>query len=246
MGEIFSSQYIWTPQTTLPMRIKILLLVLLVSVAGNLKLLYNHFGDRFSKFISNKGPEKSHMKSLYNRQEIFAVLPVDTNSIVFLGDSQVQYFSLDEFFKDPNIKNRGIGGDKTSQVINRLTQVTAGAPKKIFLELGVNDFINGISVDSCFTNMRAILTTIRQQSPSTKIYLQSVLPSYPVMGKIKDLNALCEAYCSTNNIVYIDLFDSFYNESVGLKTEYNCGDGLHLNGRGYQKWKDLIAGYVKE
>ena len=61
-------------------------------------------------------------------------------------------------------------------VYDRLDAVVNGAPAKIFLLIGINDVDRGASADTIVERIGMIVDKIRKDSPSTKIYLQSVLP----------------------------------------------------------------------
>jgi lysophospholipase L1-like esterase len=196
---------------------------------------------------------KTELTHRYNRHKIYDLFPTDSNSIVFLGDSQTEFFDLPEFFNNKNIINRGIARDRTSQILDRLNQITKGHPKKIFLQVGINDLslnkeanINStISVEKSFANIKQILNQIHQESPSTKIYYQNTFPFSYVIDEVKELNNKTASLCKENKIIFIDLFTDFLEEN-NLKHEYDCGDGLHLNGKGYSKWRDIIKKYVEE
>ena len=79
-------------------------------------------------------------------------------------------------FKDLKIKNRGIQGDRTDGVLKRLPEVVSSSPRKIFLMIGYNDLSEGIKIETIVLNYEKILQTIKSKSPSTQIYIQSVLP----------------------------------------------------------------------
>ena len=106
-----------------------------------------------------KADNKKNLKIKYwlNRQELFEVLPKDSNSIIFLGNSLTQNFELVELFKNINIKNRGINGDIIVGVLNRLKPIIQTQPKKIFIEIGINDHGAGISKDSVIINYKELL-----------------------------------------------------------------------------------------
>lgn len=181
----------------------------------------------------------------------FKVLPpVDTKSIVFLGNSLTQNFDVIEFYQNLNIKNRGIGGDITPGVLSRLNGIIKGQPKKIFIEIGINDLLHNISVDSVTNNIKNISDSIHLKSPKTIIYIQSLLPcnwniyntDTNVLPSILKLNENIKLICK-DKFRYINLYDTFQSNNK-LATNYDCGDHLHLNGLGYLKWKELIDKYV--
>ena len=73
------------------------------------------------------------------RKSVFEIVPTRTNEILFLGDSITDYCEWQELFGMANIKNRGIDGDTIIGVIDRLDEIVASSPKKIFLMIGIND-----------------------------------------------------------------------------------------------------------
>lgn len=170
-----------------------------------------------------------------------------------LGDSHIQGFEWAEAFPTVNIKNRGIGGDISKGLLARLDEVLDSKPLKVFIQIGVNDIVNGYDPDSIITNYQKIIEHVQRDSPKTGIYAHSILPtdlSLPrsnesSMVRIRNLNNALYTLCQESGAVYIDLFQSF-ELSGGLNESYDLGDGLHLNRNGYLKWCALIEQYVLE
>ncbi len=199
--------------------------------------------------------ESKHSTYYMQRKTLFEKLPNSLHDIIFLGDSITDGGEWVELFGDPRMKNRGISGDVTWGVLDRLTEVTEGKPDKIFLMIGVNDLARGKGVEEIVANHEKIVERIRRETPFTQLYLQSVLPVNPVFGKFKkhtdkteqimainkQLKALAE---KTPKTTYIDLFPHFATEDNLFNPKYT-NDGLHLTGDGYMLWKSLIEEYVK-
>lgn len=186
-----------------------------------------------------------HGNRNFPRAEVFSKLPPNTGEIIFLGDSLTDHFEVSELFKDAGIINRGIAGNTTSDIIERLAEVTSRKPSKVFMMIGVNDFTYGVKVDQILENYRQIIQSIKKESPHTKIYFQTILPYRVRDKKIQRINPRLEALCKSELIFYIDLYSAF-EQGGALHKKYDCGDGLHLNGAGYLLWRDLISSYVKE
>ena len=68
----------------------------------------------------------------------FEHLEIQAGDVVFLGDSITEGGAWDELFPGVPVRNRGIGGDTTSGVLDRLDQITRGRPAKVFLKIGTN------------------------------------------------------------------------------------------------------------
>ena len=58
------------------------------------------------------------------RRDMFRMLPVNNQSIVFLGNSITQGNEWSETFaNDPRVINRGISGNTTAEVINNIKHI---------------------------------------------------------------------------------------------------------------------------
>ena len=71
----------------------------------------------------------------------FRSYPNSKKDIVFLGNSITDYGEWTELLQLPEAKNRGISGDITFGILERLDEVTEGSPAKIFSKpVGNNNF----------------------------------------------------------------------------------------------------------
>jgi len=170
-----------------------------------------------------------------------------------VGNSITDVGEWSELFSDNHIKNRGISGDINAGVLNRIDEISDRKPSKVFLLIGINDLSRNISTDSIFKNITKIASYLKQESPSTKLYVQSILPVNDFYKKfeshtrkeeqIKQLNTDLKQNATTYHYTYIDLHSSFCDEDGKLIKEFT-NDGLHLKGDGYLKWKHLVYPYV--
>ena len=189
----------------------------------------------------------------YQKATQYELLPNDENEIIFLGDSITDMGEWSELLGNPKVKNRGISGDKTSGVIDRLDEIVESNPEKIFIMIGVNDLSLNITPDSLIKNYETILNYIQNESPSTKVYVQSILPVNNKFDKfanhvskgeeIKSSNQMLAELADELNITFINLYPHFLNEENQLDEKYT-NDGLHLMGEGYILWKNLIKDYL--
>ena len=100
--------------------------------------------------------EQKHSTFYYQRATLFEVLPTSKSDIVFLGNSITNGGEWAELLGNPHAKNRGISGDTTQGVLDRLSTVIKGKPAKIFLLIGTNDFARGKSMDEIVKNVEKI------------------------------------------------------------------------------------------
>ena len=198
-------------------------------------------------YILKPYPQNNETQYFLGRDAIFEALPIDTNDIVFLGNSLTQNFILSEFFNNPEIKNRGVSGDNISGVLNRLHPVVLGKPAKVFLMLGVNDLGHGKSVSETISKYKEILESLKKND-QTEIFIQSALPVSAecpygdINDKIEQLNQCLQNLSMEFNVVYIDLHQEFILENE-LNPNYHI-DGIHLNAEGYILWKKIIFNYL--
>lgn len=186
-------------------------------------------------------------KNYYHKKSVYEVLPHHQGKIIFLGNSITEQGRWRELFENNNIINRGIGGDRTDGILYRLNEITDSKPSKVFLLIGTNDLSYGRSIEYIIRKTQQIVKSIKAESPNTKIYLQSVLPTYDrkerPIDKIKAINEGYQKIALEEEITYIDLFTYFIDYLGNMDMKYSL-DGLHLNGIGYLKWKEIIESKV--
>lgn len=198
--------------------------------------------------------------STYYRQKVslFRSLPTHNNSIIFLGNSITDGGEWAELFNnDARIINRGISGDITAGVLNRLDEVVQRRPAKVFLLIGTNDLARGISTDSILKNIYLIAGIIHQQSPHTKLYIQSLTPVNAYYGKFPSHTGNSDKIKTINRSLadnaghkdypytYLNIHDLFTDQAGFLDTGLT-NDGLHLEGAAYQRWKHFLYPYLQD
>jgi lysophospholipase L1-like esterase len=153
--------------------------------------------------------------------------------------------------------NAGMGGATTDNIISGLSAVTISKPQKIFLMIGINDFLaHDRNVSYILTNYETILNQIRSESPDTVVYIESVLPINTLFtskstikmpantsSKIVTLNDKLKSLARGDKIIFINLYPSFCGSDNQLYIKYTV-DGFHLDPAGYAVWKNLISQYV--
>lgn len=183
--------------------------------------------------------------------EQFKSYPHSTSDIVFLGNSITANVEWRELLDMPNIKNRGISGDISFGVLERLDEVINGKPAKVFVLIGINDISRNIPDEMIVANYRKIISRIRQGSPETKIYFHTLLPVNNEFTQFKNhynkdehiafLNSSLQAIAKETNITLIDLHPILMDANGKLDKKYTI-DGLHINAEGYKKWAAVLKG----
>lgn len=200
--------------------------------------------------------ERKYSTFYYQRATLFEELPVTSSDIIFLGNSITNGGEWAELFDNPHVKNRGISGDVCMGVYDRLDAILKGSPAKIFLLIGINDVDRGASADTIVERIGMIVDKIRKDSPSTKIYIQSVLPvsdHYKMFNGhtsrwqvVPEINKGLVRLAADRGVKYIDLYSHFIDNTTGKMNIKYTNDGLHLLGKGYKKWVGIVKPYVDE
>lgn len=184
-----------------------------------------------------------------HRADLFRRLPNPEGEVVFLGDSITDGGEWKALTGLPEATNRGISGDTAWGIMARLGEVTEGQPAKVFLLVGTNDLAHGQTVAEVAGKITAVLDTIRQRSPETRIYLQSVLPTYGREDggrhneRIRALNDRLAGLDCRERVTYVDIAAPMKNSEGRLQKSLS-EDGLHLNGKGYYLWYSIIRKHL--
>ncbi len=227
--------------------------LLMVSVILNFILIATTFAFFYFYPESLKYRRTALTAAYHERQaSMFETLPNQKEEVIFLGASLIEGANWHEMFQNTRILNRGVAGDKTADVLNRLGEVTASKPHKIFLQCGFNDLSNGISQDSLLANYAQIMSRISKESPQTLTYLISLLPvRYELLGEnVKNeqlmvINGKLKEMAEKKGVTFIDMFAPLEEAEGNHQLNINyTNDGLHLTADGYTRFKALLQRFL--
>ena len=182
------------------------------------------------------------------RRGLFAISKIESAPIVMLGDSLTEAGPWNDLTGCLQLANRGIGGDTTTKLRDRLDEVMALKPRAIFLMIGVNDITLNIPRETTLDNLRAILP--RLTADGAEVFFSHVLPvtaSYPkkrINGEISALNAdIAKVVRDRPRVTLIDVRPQLRGEDGYLRREFSY-DGLHLTPKGYAVLRDAVAPHI--
>jgi len=213
-------------------------------------------------FLS-QGQQANNYTALYKsghyseRMAIFKSEPVIMGRIIFLGNSITEFGDWKSLLNDPTVINRGIAGDNTYGVLARLNDIIIRKPKKLFIEIGINDFALETGQQHFVQNILSIVRQIRLGSPRTKIYVVSILPTndnvktnYPfAWNKERESNIFNDYLAKRardNHYYFVNLNKVLRDKDGKLNSKYAMADGIHLNKSGYHIYLMLLKskGYI--
>lgn len=175
-------------------------------------------------------------------------------NIYFLGNSITFGADWNELLVLPKARNRGISGDITFGVLERLEEIIKAQPFKIFILIGINDIARNIPDSVVIHNCALMIKRIRSGAPNTHIFIQTLLPVNNTFEQHKNhhnkanhiaaVNEGLKKLATQTGVNLVDLHPHFLDSDGRLSKEYTS-DGLHLNAMGYNLWAKLLRPYLK-
>jgi lysophospholipase L1-like esterase len=171
--------------------------------------------------------------------------------VVFFGDSITDYCDLKTYYPEYVTVNRGISGNTTTDLLNRMqVSVYDAHPSEVVLLIGINDMMNeGNRPSEVAPRYEQIVKQIREHCPKAKLVCQSVYPgwkgdpekanmgmTFPLDGfaaDILELNGYIKKICEKYDCVYADIHAVLRKEDDTMVPDYSF-DGCHPNADGYQ------------
>jgi acyl-CoA thioesterase-1 len=175
--------------------------------------------------------------------------------ILFLGNSITAGYGLDPSQAYPaliqekidakrwqfKVVNAGQSGDTSAGGLSRMDWLLRNRVDILVLELGGNDGLRGLPVETTRKNLQAIIDRTRAKYPAAKIILAGMMVP-PNMGRDygQKFEAIFRDVAKKNRATLIP----FVLEGVGGVPELNLSDGIHPSAKGQEMvavnvWKVL-------
>ena len=169
--------------------------------------------------------------SLYEQENaLYEDYEVD---VAFLGDSLTDGYDLQKYYPEYKTANRGIGGETTVGLEQRLkVSVYDLKPKVAVMLIGANN------MDKMFDNYEDILIGLRDNLPNTKIVLLSLTAmGGEHWGRKNQLaaynNVKIKKLASEYGFTFVDLYTPLFNPRTGEVYDGLTVDGGHFTHEGY-------------
>ena len=198
--------------------------------------------------------EQEKIQTKYRELNQIAVIEPD---IIFIGDSIVEYFPLQELLgTTKTIVNRGIRGYQTGLLLDNLDAHLYGdAVDQIVILIGTNDIGKDIPMSQTLTNLERVIQTISRDYPLSQIKLVSILPvnegedfkQTVYIRTNEKINAWNQAYqdlaSAYMQVEFVPVFENLLDQKGQLKSDFTT-DGLHLSVSGYQALSSTLKKYI--
>ena len=153
--------------------------------------------------------------------------------VAFIGDSLTDGYDLAKYYPQYITSNRGIGGDTTFGLEERL-QVSLYdlKPQVVVMLIGANN------LDSMFQNYESILKGLKENLPESKIVILSLTAmGGDHWGSKNQLaaynNVTIKLLADKYGYTYVDLYSALYDVTIGEVYEGYTIDGGHFTHEGY-------------
>jgi lysophospholipase L1-like esterase len=171
--------------------------------------------------------------------------------ILFAGSSSIRMWPTRECLPELPVINRGFGGSQISDVNDFLERIVLKyKPKLIVFYCGDNDINAGKSPEQVFDDYRQFVSRVHADLPKTKIIYISIKPSgarWNLWPKMKQTNEMIQTFSENNKrLYYTDCATCLLTENGKPNDELFIKDRLHLNEKGYAKWKTALLPILQE
>ncbi len=196
---------------------------------------------------------------------LFSVTPAlaedGTIKILFVGDSLTEgygvskdeayptvvaeelnrKFKLRRMAKRVEALNGGVAGATSASGLSRLRWFLKAKPRVLFLALGANDGLRGLSPADLERNLDGTISLAKKEGMKVVLAGMKLPPNYGKKNG-EEFEAVYPRLAKKYNLPLLP----FILVGVGGEKDLNTEDGIHPNAKGHQKVAALVVPYIEE
>lgn len=180
--------------------------------------------------------------------------PPATCGVLFIGSATIAgWKSLEADMAPYPVIGRGLGGSTVEDEMFYFDKiVTPYRPRAIFIYVGENDVVNGLTPDEVLADFKSFMTLKRKQLGTTPVYFISAKASPARLAFARGeqaANELIRTLARTQpDLSYIDISRPMWEggKLFGTLRPIFRPDGIHLNDEGYEIITRIIKPYVSK
>ncbi|MEM1409033.1 MAG: arylesterase [Bacteroidota bacterium] len=169
----------------------------------------------------------------------------DKKTIIFFGDSITAGYGLSKeqafpaliasSFKDEGLNceilNAGLSGETSAGGLSRIDWILRKPVDVFVLELGANDGLRGLPLESTKSNLQKIIDKVKGQNPNVALVIAGMMVP-PNLGSeyTKEFEEIFPDLARANDAILIP----FLLDGVAGNQELNLADGIHPNVEGHR------------
>lgn len=174
-------------------------------------------------------------------------------SVVFLGDSHIQGLCTC-VIACPSV-NLGIGGETVSDLSNRISSYSSlPESRAVVIASGVNDLMQGANPNQVVSRLLKLLENLPKKVPVFlnllfKVDESASLSLAGLNRKIASTNILIKKkirVLKRNTHIFVLDPNQALESPDGLPKKFHCGDGIHLNAKGYRAWTKILKERLRQ
>ena len=131
--------------------------------------------------------------------------------ILFIGSSSIRKWSVQEWFPQLPVLNRGFGGSQFSDLNYYFDRIVLPyAPSYVVLYSGDNDLAVGLTPEETFAQYEAFVNKVHDAFPETVVIVIAIKPSIArlhLLNEVIETNDLIGEHCAADDrLIYVNIF----------------------------------------
>ena len=179
--------------------------------------------------------------------------PAKPGSVLCVGSSSMRMWhpTIEQDLAPLTLIRRGFGGSNMNDVLYYFDQIVLPyKPRAILLYEGDNDQVENNRPMEILDSFRIFVDRVHEVLPECRIYVVSPKPAIArlnLLGTLKILNQLLEAYCLTDDLLtFVDVCSPMLLEDGTPNPALFIEDDLHMTREGYGIWTRVVRPIVVE
>lgn len=173
------------------------------------------------------------------------------NDSVFIGDSVSKAIADYVMLKKATVV--ATNGQTLATADKLLGSVQTLNTKKIFILLGTNDLLNGITTEKFLSYYENLIQLLRKKVPNAKIYVQSILPveafaqkDKPLIAnsRIDEFNKALSDMKKDSNVHFLNVASVYKNKKGNMYDGFTA-EGIHIKFNYYNIWFNYLENNAK-
>ncbi|GAC1391411.1 MAG: SGNH/GDSL hydrolase family protein [Candidatus Saccharimonadales bacterium] len=150
------------------------------------------------------------------------------------------------------VANPAVTGYTSQDLISKeLPLIDTVKPDFVTIQIGVNDYVRGMSAETFRLNLQKIIQSVKSALPDPSNILLVSIPDYSKTptgstfgdphkseNGVRQFNTIITDVARQNNLPVSDIFP--VSQNVSNDPTLIAGDGLHPSGKQYASWVDII------
>lgn len=173
------------------------------------------------------------------------------DAILFVGSSSIRLWeNLRTDLPNFKIINRGFGGSRFEDVNYFFDKiVTPYKPKRIVLYVGENDIDSKQTAENVLEDFKIFVRLRDENLPNTPMVFISLKPSisrWQMWSEMTKANELIKTEIKKHKrIQFANLASKMLDADGKPLPDIYLSDGLHLNAKGYEIWKENLLPFLR-